>query len=81
MDGRGWLSLVLILVVVGFALAGLRRRRFAAEQGSRHCPHCDTPMSMRRVSWLKSFLFLAAWECPHCGTRSRLRKRVKGAVT
>jgi hypothetical protein len=74
MDGRIWFVLALVLIAVGSALAGVRRRRFAADQGSRHCPHCETPMSMRRVSIFSSFPTLSAWVCPHCGLRKHAKE-------
>jgi hypothetical protein len=67
-----WLLLVPLMVLVGVAI-GLRRHADSTEQISKRCSNCETPMSLRRVSWFKSFLLLAAWECPHCGNRSRSR--------
>jgi hypothetical protein len=67
-----WLLLVPLMVLAGVAI-GLRRHADSTEQISKRCSNCETPMSLRRVSWFKSFLLLAAWECPHCGNRSRSR--------
>jgi hypothetical protein len=69
MDGIIWLFLALnvALVAVGVVLAG--RRRPSGIDLPRHCSICQTPVSMRRVSWFKSLVFLAAWQCPHCGAR------------
>ena len=73
MDGIVGLFFALLFVAAGLVLAGVRRRQLAADHASRHCLHCQTPISMRRPSWFKSLLFLAAWECPHCGNRRRSR--------
>jgi hypothetical protein len=75
MDRMVWLFLaeVVALAALALVLTGMRQWRLRTDQRSRHCPHCDTPMSMRRISLLKSLLFLVAWECPHCGSRSRSR--------
>jgi ribosomal protein L37AE/L43A len=72
MDGIIWLYLaqVVALVVLSVVVIGLRRRRLEPDLTSRHCPHCETPMSMRRVSFFKSYFLLGAWECPHCGART-----------
>jgi predicted RNA-binding Zn-ribbon protein involved in translation (DUF1610 family) len=77
MDGSIWLYLALILIAVGFALAGLRPRPSEPKQ-SRHCPNCETPMSMRRVPIFESLMFRGVWMCPHCGTRIKRRERVVG---
>jgi len=83
MEGIIWLFLALLVAFVALAvvLAGLRRRPLTIKQTRGRCSNCATPMSMRRVSWLKSLLFLAAWECPHCGNRSRSRKAASPAVS
>jgi hypothetical protein len=83
MDGMIWLLLVQIVAigVLGAVVVGLRRAKLGAERNARHCPHCETPMSMRRVSWFRSFIFLAAWQCQHCGNRSRPRRRMTGTAT
>jgi hypothetical protein len=75
MDGKIWffLALVLALVAVSVMQAG-RRRRSWADQASRHCPHCETPMSLRRVSILESLTLRGLWLCPHCGTRLHKRR-------
>jgi hypothetical protein len=66
-----WLFLVSFAVLAGVAM-GLRRPSDSTEHPKR-CSNCETPMSLRRVSWFRSFLFLAAWECPHCGNRTKSR--------
>jgi transposase-like protein len=78
MDGIIWLFLTLITAIAALAmmLEALRRRSSGVKK-SGHCPNCETPMSMRRVSRFKSLLFFPSWLCPHCGTRSRSRKGVK----
>jgi hypothetical protein len=50
MDGIAWLFPVLSVALLAFGIVGtvLRGRRVGVDQ--RHCPHCETPMSMRRVS-------------------------------
>jgi hypothetical protein len=70
MDRTIWLLLALIvaLVALGVVLAGLRRPP-RINQSSGHCPRCRTPISLRRVSILRSHLLLGEWVCPHCGTR------------
>ena len=70
MDGSIWLVLVLILAAACFMLAVVRRRTPDAEK-SRHCPNCETPMSLRRVSIFETLTFRGMWICPHCGTRMR----------
>jgi hypothetical protein len=52
MEGTIWLFVVLtiLLFAVGVVVAGLHRRHLGADQTSRHCPQCETPMSLRRVS-------------------------------
>lgn len=71
MEGFIWLFLALIapLAVFGVVAATVRRREPDVYQ-TRHCPHCETPMSMRRVSLLSSFPMRGMWVCPHCGTQS-----------
>lgn len=68
MEGNIPFFLALILVGVILLVAGLRRANGIKK--SSHCSNCETPMSMRRVSRLKSLLFLTAWECPHCATKT-----------
>jgi uncharacterized iron-regulated membrane protein len=81
MDGSIWLYLAeVVALAVGAAIVvGLRRP--SALEKSRPCPNCQTPMSMRRVSWFRTHLLFGVWECPHCGTRMKRRGRVVGAVT
>jgi hypothetical protein len=63
-----WLLLVFIVALASICvLAGMR----PGITKSRHCPSCETPMSLRRVPLLKSHALLGAWECPHCGSRSK----------
>jgi hypothetical protein len=83
MDGiaRPFLGLVVVLVFALMVAALLRRRRLGADRTSTHCPHCETPMSMRRVSRFKSLSLLAGWECPHCGTRGGPRSRGTGTAS
>ena len=64
-----FLALIVVLLALGVFVAGVRRPS-GANPRLHHCANCRTPMSMRRVSWLKSLIFLAAWECQHCGTKS-----------
>jgi hypothetical protein len=75
MDGIIWVFLVLFVALVAFGVVAvtLRRRQSGVDPHLTHCSNCQTPMSLRRVSWIKSLFFLAAWECPHCGNRSRSR--------
>jgi len=83
MDGKIWLflALVIALVAVGVVLVG-RRRRPGADQTSRHCPRCETPMSLRRAPILESLTLRGLWLCPHCGTRLYKRRgRVAGPAT
>lgn len=50
-----WLLLVFIVALASICvLAGMR----PGITKSRHCPSCETPMSLRRVHWLKSHMFL-----------------------
>jgi PHP family Zn ribbon phosphoesterase len=76
MEDIVWLFLALIvaLVALGAVLTGLLRR--APQIKTDHCPSCRTPMSLRRVSLLKSHAILGEWECPHCGNRIKSGKRV-----
>jgi ribosomal protein L37AE/L43A len=75
MDGIIWLFIakVMALVVLGVVIVGLRRGRFAVQKSS-HCPNCQSPMSMRRVSILRSFTLMGGWVCPHCGTKLHRRR-------
>jgi hypothetical protein len=77
MDGSIWLFLVLSVVALCIVLAGLRPRPAEIEK-SRHCPHCETPVSPRRVPIFESLIFRGAWMCPHCGARVYKRR---GKVT
>jgi ribosomal protein L37AE/L43A len=79
MDGVVWLFLTLILVAVGFLLAGFRRRSSRVENSSQ-CPNCQTPMSMRRVSLFQLLTFRGIWMCPHCGARISKMGRVAGTA-
>jgi hypothetical protein len=81
MDGVIWVFLALLVPLIALGtVAGLRRRTLRVDPISGHCSNCRTPMSMRRVSWFGSLLFLPAWECVHCGNRSRSRKGVEGTA-
>jgi ribosomal protein L37AE/L43A len=74
MDGIIWLFLAFLVVLVCLgAVAGVRRRSSEVDS-PRHCSSCETPISLRRVSWFNSLLFLPVWQCPHCGNRSRSKK-------
>lgn len=75
MDGIIWLLVApaVALAVLAAVLVRLHRRSLGADQTSRHCPHCETPISMRRVSLFRSFMLMGDWVCPHC--RTRLHKR------
>jgi rubredoxin len=74
MDGVIWLCLALTVafVTVGAVVAGGRRRLFGLKKSS-HCPNCETPMSLRRVSIVEALTLRGMWVCPHCGTRMRKR--------
>jgi hypothetical protein len=73
MEGISWFFLALVVALIALGMvAGLRRRPLGINP-ARHCSNCRTPMSMRRVSWLRPLPFFAAWECRHCGSRSRSR--------
>jgi hypothetical protein len=74
MDGKIWFFLALVVAWVAVTVMLARRRRLAADQESRHCPHCETPMSLRRVSILESLTLRGLWLCPHCGTRLHRRR-------
>jgi hypothetical protein len=74
-----FLTLLVGLVVVGVVLVG-RRRPSGINPTSRHCTHCQTPMSPRRVSLLRSMVLLGEWVCPHCGNRIKAGKRAPGAT-
>jgi hypothetical protein len=70
MEDTIWLFLALVVAIVALAvvLAGLRRPP-RINRNSGHCPRCRTPISLRRVSALKSHALLGEWVCPHCKTR------------
>jgi Zn finger protein HypA/HybF involved in hydrogenase expression len=77
MEGVIWLFLALTfaMVALGGVLAGLRRRSSGVKKASR-CPHCETPMSLRRISAFQSLTLRGKWLCPHCGARmSKVRGR------
>ena len=78
MEGIIWLILALLvaLVALGVVLAGIRQRA----HNPAHCTSCETPMSLRRVSILRSHLLLGEWICPHCGKRIK-RWRSEGTAT
>jgi len=79
MEGFIWLFIALItpLAVFGVVAATVRRREIDVDQ-TRHCPHCETPMSMRRNSLLQSLTHRGMWMCPHFGTRiNNVGKRVR----
>lgn len=82
MEGIVWLFLAFLvaLMTVG-VVVGLRRRPDGVSLKSRHCLSFRTPMSLRRVSWFKSLLFMPAWECRHCGNRSRFGKGMAGTAS
>jgi ribosomal protein L37AE/L43A len=83
MDRFIWLLLALYTLLLAFSVvaATLRRRRLGVDQTTRHCPHCETPMSMRRVSLFQSHTLRGVWECPHCGARINRVGRRSGTVT
>jgi len=74
MDGVFWLFLALTvaLAAAGVIVAG-RPWRPSGVKKSGHCPNCETPMSLRRVSIFESLTLRGMWICPHCGTRMRKR--------
>jgi ribosomal protein L37AE/L43A len=74
-----FLALLIALVAVGVVLAG-RRRPSGINPTSRHCTRCQTPMSLRRVSLLRSLVLLGEWVCPHCGNRIKAGKRAPGTA-
>jgi len=51
MEGIVWLflALVIALVALSVALAGVRRRQLSVEDNPGPCSNCATPMSLRRV--------------------------------
>jgi DNA-directed RNA polymerase subunit RPC12/RpoP len=81
MDGMVWLYLAQIVAfaVLAVVVVGLRRWPSVAKKSS-HCTHCQTPMSMRRVSLLRSLVLLGEWVCPHCGNRIKSSKRGTGTA-
>jgi len=80
MDGIIWLfsALIVALVALGVVLAGLRRRPSEVNNSS-HCPNCETPMSLRRVSLFRSRTLMGQWVCPHCG-KFKSGKRATGTA-
>jgi hypothetical protein len=74
-----FLDLLVALATVSIAAVG-RRRSCGVNAIPRQCASCQTLLSMRRISGVKSRLFWAGWECPHCGTRSRSKRRAAGTV-
>jgi hypothetical protein len=81
MDRIIWLSLALIVALVAFGIvAGTLRGRVGVDQTPRRCPHCETPMSMRRVPLAQALTFRGVWMRPHCGTRLKRRWRVEGSA-
>jgi hypothetical protein len=83
MDGTIWflLGLIVALILLGVMVAGLRRRPPQVNQAPGHCPRCRTPISLRRVSILRSHLLLGEWVCPHCGTRmDKFGKSISGTA-
>ena len=74
MDGVIWffLALTAALATVGAVVAARRRRPFGVRKSS-HCPNCETPMSLRRVSIVEALTLRGMWICPHC--RTKMRKR------
>ena len=74
MDGVIWLflSFSAALATVAAVVAARRRRPFGFKKSS-HCPNCETPMSLRRVSIVEALTLRGMWICPHCGTRMRRR--------
>jgi len=71
MEGIIWLFLALLvaLVALGVVLVGLRGRPPPMEHNPNRCKSCETPISLRRVSTLRSHLLLGERICPHCGKR------------
>jgi DNA-directed RNA polymerase subunit RPC12/RpoP len=82
MDGIIWffLALAVALIAVGVVAAGRRRRVRSLEQDLKRCAHCETPMSMRRVSLIQSLSFKGGWMCPHCGNRIKSGRGVPKAA-
>ena len=70
MDGIVWLFFALLLIAASLVLGGLRRRQLAADHASRPCPHCQTPISMRRRPLIQVVKIRGRWLCPHCGAKS-----------
>jgi ribosomal protein L37AE/L43A len=68
------LALIVVLVALGVVLARLRRWSTEINLNPRHCPNCETPMSLRRVSLIQTLTFKGMWMCPHCGNRIKSRK-------
>lgn len=70
MDGIIWLFLALLVALVTVCVALRDRRKHSVEPIPRQCANCETPMSLRRISFFRSYFLLGTWECPHCGART-----------
>jgi hypothetical protein len=83
MDRIIWLFLAFVAVLAALVvvLAGIRARPRSVENNPGHCSNCETPMSLRPVSVLKSHALLGGWECPHCGSKMSKRGRVAGTAS
>jgi hypothetical protein len=83
MEDIVWFLIVSILALIALAilLSSIRRRPQSLHQNAGRCPECETPMSLRRVSPLKSHALLGEWECPHCGARITKKGRTEGVAT
>jgi ribosomal protein L37AE/L43A len=68
MEDIVWLLLALIVALVALGMA------LAQFLNPRHCPSCETPMSLRRVSIIQTLTLKGMWMCPHCGNRIKSRK-------
>jgi len=83
MEDFVWLFLTVLVALVAFAVvaAGRHGRVRSLEQNPKRCSNCETPVSLRRVPFLRSHMLRREWVCPHCGTRMNRRGSVAGAAS